>query len=412
MTAIKEYPYSLHTLSNGIKLVHRHTDSAVSHCGLTIDAGSRDERVSENGTAHFVEHCLFKGTAKRRGFQILGSIDGVGGELNAFTTKEETCIYALYLEQYHRRFLELLSDIVFGSIFPPNQVEKEKEVILDEINAYLDTPSEQIFDDFEQLLFPNHGLGRLILGTYNKVKTMTSEQLRDFVRRNYTTNNMVLSCVSSLSADKWFALCEKYFSCYPSTVKSSRRQPPKPYKPIDSQRNQDTYQSHIVIGNRAYSYRNDKKVAFSLLNNILGSGAMNSYLNMHIREKYGFTYSIESSYTAYLDSGVFAVYASCDKSHRDKTIKLITQELDRLTQNKISSRSLTKIQRQMIGQILVNAERNQSEMLSIGKTLLNFGKVNSLSDICSEVEQITSEQILEVAQEVFAPEKLSTILIG
>ncbi len=410
MTTIEEYPYTLHTLSNGIKLVHRFTPSQVSHCGLTIDAGSRDERVSENGTAHFIEHCLFKGTRKRRAFQILGCIDGVGGELNAFTTKEETCIYGLYLQQYQEKFLELLSDIVFDSIFPPSAIEKEKEVVLDEINSYQDTPSEQIFDDFEHLIFGNHGLGRLILGTPQKVKSLSREQLTDFVRRCYTTDSMVLSTITSMCADKWFALCEKYFSAVPATGKASHRTPPKPYIPQQRSFDRDTFQSHIIIGNRAYSYRNNKKEAFSLLNNILGGSAMNSFLNMHIREKYGFTYSIESSYTAYLDSGVFSVYASADKSHCKRTVELIKQELDLLTQNKIKERTLSKFKRQTIGQLVINADQNQSEMLAIGKSVLNFGKINTLKEVCKEIEQISSEDILNVAQEVFSVEKLSAII--
>lgn len=412
MLDFEEYNYSLHTLSNGIRLVHRYTPSPVSHCGITIDAGARDEAASENGTAHFVEHCLFKGTAKRRGFQILGAIDGVGGELNAFTTKEETCVYALFLTKYQEKFLELLSDIVFGSTFPASAIEKEKEVILDEINSYLDTPAEQIFDDFEHLLFANHGLGRMILGTPRRVKAMQREQLADFVQRMYTTDVMVLSCVSSMEADKWFALCEKYFGSQPATVKTKRRTPPRTYVPHERQMDEDTYQSHILIGNRAYSYRSEKKTAFALLNNILGSGAMNSYLNMHIREKYGFTYSIESSYTAYLDSGVFCVYASTDKQHRDRTIELIRHELDALCQKKIPPKSLARFKRQLIGQLIVSADQNQSEMLAMGKTLLNFGKLTSLKELCAQVQQVSAEEILDAAHHVFAPEKLSTILYG
>ena len=200
MVKTKEYPYSFHTLSNGIRLVHRFTTSDVSHCGLTIDMGSRDEKSSENGTAHFIEHCLFKGTEKRKAFQILSCIDGVGGELNAFTTKEETCVYALYLQQYQERFLELLADIMFHSDFPQQPVEKEKVVVLDEINSYLDTPSEQIFDDFEHLIFGNHGLGRLILGTPRRVMSLSCEQLKDFFSWNYTTDKMVVSTISSMPA--------------------------------------------------------------------------------------------------------------------------------------------------------------------------------------------------------------------
>ena len=409
MLKIEEYPYCFHTLSNGIRLVHRYTPSIVSHCGLTIGVGSRDEKLSENGTAHFVEHCLFKGTERRKAFRILDCIDGVGGELNAFTTKEETCVYGLYLEQYHERFLDLLADIVFHSTFPSQAIEKEKEVILDEINSYLDTPSEQIFDDFEQLVFGNRGLGRLILGTPNKVKAMTQEKLQDFVKRHYTTDNMVVSTITSMPADKWFALCEKYLGKEPASKRQIKRTTSSKYLPSNLILDRDTYQSHMIIGNRAYSYRNPKKVAFSLLNNILGSGAMNSYLNMHIREKYGFTYSIESSYTAYYDSGVFSIYASTDKKHAKRTLELIKSELENLIAKPINSRSLSRFKNQFIAQLVVNADQNQNEMLAMGKILLNFGKITPLKEVCQQVEQISPEQISEVAREVFAEDRLSVM---
>ncbi len=409
MQKIEEYPYCFHTLSNGIRLVHRYTPSIVSHCGLTIGIGSRDEKLSENGTAHFVEHCLFKGTSKRKAYRILDCIDGVGGELNAFTTKEETCVYGLYLQQYHERFLELLADIVFHSTFPEQAIEKEKEVILDEINSYMDTPSEQIFDDFEYRLFGNRGLGRMILGTPDKVKAMTRERLQDFVRANYTTDNMVISTITSIPADKWFAMCEKHLGKEPKTERTNKRTSIGIYKPTYKCIDRDTYQSHIIIGNRAYSYRNLKKVAFSLLNNILGSGAMNSFLNMHIREKYGFTYSIESSYTAYYDTGVFSVYASTDKKHVNRTLELIKSELEKLQTKPINDKMLSRFKKQFIGQLIVNADHNQSEMLSMGKVLLNHGRITPLDEVCRQVAQITSGQLLEVAKEVFSEDKLSVM---
>lgn len=212
-----------------------------------------------------------------------------------------------------------------------------------------------------------------------------------------------------MPADKWFSLCEKYLGAEPKTTGCISRKVPRKYEAKSVVEQRDTYQSHIIIGNRAYSYRNPKRVAFSLLNNILGSGAMNSYLNMHIREKYGFTYSIESSYTAYYDSGVFSVYASTDKRHADKTLQLVRQELDRLAQKAINPVSLSKFKHQLIGQLIVNADHNQSEMLAMGKSLLNYGNINSMQEICEQVEQLTPAEVQDVAQEVFAPDKLSVI---
>ena len=206
--------YNLYELKNGIRLIHRYSPSPVSHCGITINVGSRDETETQNGIAHFIEHSIFKGTNKRKAFQILNRIDGVGGELNAFTTKEETCIYGCFLHSYYERFLELLSDIVFNSTFPEKEIAKEKVVVIDEINSYQDTPSELIYDEFEKQLFGNHPLGRLILGTPENVNSFTSEGIKAFIDKNYSTDQMVISIVSSIDCEKWFLLAEKYFGGY------------------------------------------------------------------------------------------------------------------------------------------------------------------------------------------------------
>ncbi len=407
MIRIEEFPYSIHELSNGIRLVHRHSTSPVAHCGITIDVGSRDELHSENGMVHFIEHCIFKGTEKRKAFHILNRIDGVGGELNAFTTKEETCIYATFLNSYHERFLELLADIVFHSVFPDRELDKEKVVILDEINSYEDSPYELIADEFEHLLFGNHGLGRLILGTPERINSFTSAKVKEFISRNYSTESMVISVVSSIEADKWFSLCEKYFARQEKMSSRHKRYPPRNCVPRVRVEERDTFQSHLMIGTKAYGYKSEKKLAFSLLNNILGGPAMNSYLNMHIREKYGFAYTIESMYTAYSDCGVFSIYAGTDKKYAERTIRLIMDELDRFTQEKISDGTLLKYKKQMMGQLAINMDSNQNDMLSAAKALLNFGKVDSLQTVYDSIERLTAEDLLICAREIFAPEKLS-----
>ncbi len=401
--------YKYHELKNGIRLIHRYSSSPVSHCGIIINAGSRDETEEENGIAHFIEHSIFKGTANRKAFQILNRIDGVGGELNAFTTKEETCIYGCFLDTYNERFVELLSDIVFNSSFPEKEINKEKVVVIDEINSYEDTPSELIYDEFEKQLFYNHSLGRLILGTPENVESFTSDKIKTFINNNYFTNQMVISIVSSTKADKWFRLCEKYFGFQTQKIDNRKRNKAQVQYGIEKTYNRDTYQSHAVIGTASYGYKSEKKAAFSLLNNMLGGWAMNSYLNMHIREKYGFTYTIESNYTAYSDVGVFAIYAGTDKKYMDKTIKLINKELDYFTQNLLPEKTLQKFKQQMKGQLAISCDSNQNEMLSIGKMLLNFGKVDTLQDTYSMIDEITSKQILECAQEVFKQENLSMI---
>ncbi len=406
---MEQSPYSIHTLRNGIRIIHRYSSSPVSHCGIIINAGSRDEVLEENGIAHFIEHCVFKGTTKRKAFQILNRIDGVGGELNAFTTKEETCVYGCFLDMYNERFVELLSDIVFESIFPEKEINKEKVVVIDEINSYEDTPSELIYDEFEKQLFGNHSFGRLILGTPENVTNFTSEKIKKFINNNYFTDQMVISIVSSTNADKWFKLCEKHFGAKLTKTDNREREKVQIQYGVKNIYNRDTYQSHAVIGTAAYSFKDDKKAAFSLLNNILGGYAMNSYLNMHIREKYGFTYTIESNYTAYSDVGVFSIYAGTDKKYMDKTIKLVNKELDYFTQEALPEKTLHKFKQQMKGQLAISCDSNQNEMLSIGKMLLNYGKVDTLTNTYKIIDEITSAQILECAQEIFKPERLSII---
>ena len=401
--------YNLHELRNGIRIIHRYSSSPVSHCGITINVGSRDESESENGIAHFIEHSIFKGTYKRKAFQILNRIDGVGGELNAFTTKEETCIYGCFLDSYGERFLELLSDIVFNSTFPEKEIAKEKVVVIDEINSYQDTPSELIYDEFEKQLFGNHPLGRLILGTPDNVNSFTSEGIKAFIDKNYSTDQMVISIVSSIDCDKWFRLAEKYFGIYEKKTNKKQREKAVMLPAITNIYDRDTYQSHAVIGTTAYGYKDEKKAAFSLLNNMLGGYAMNSYLNMHIREKYGFTYTIESNYVAYSDVGVFSIYAGTDKKYMDKTLRLINKELEKFTQNPLAEKTLQKFKQQMKGQLAITCDSNQNEMLSIGKMLLNFGKVDTLQDTYKTIDEISSKEILEVAQEIFIPQNLSII---
>jgi predicted Zn-dependent peptidase len=410
MIDYKQYPYNYATLNNGIRLVHRYTPSNVAHLGVTIDVGSRDEKPQENGIAHFIEHCIFKGTNKRHSYQILSRIDGVGGELNAYTTKEETCVYATFLNNYYERATELLSDIVFHSTFPDKELEKEKVVILDEINSYEDSPSDLIYDKFEEVIFGKTGLGRMILGQPKKVKEFTSKEVKDFMDKNYFTNLISISTVGNIDFDKWVHLVEKYFCVEKKTIEHRKRHRTYNYKPKHIEENRDTYQAHLMLGNIAYSYKDDKKVAFSLLNNILGSNAMNSALNMHIRERYGFTYALESNYTAYCDSGIFQIYAGTDEKYIDKTKELIIKELMRFVNKRMTQSYLSRSKEQLKGQIAIQYDSNQNEMLSIGKSLLNYNKVETLNDTFKDIDEVTAVDILQVASEIFIPEKLSTII--
>ncbi len=402
--------YRYYTLSNGLRVVYKYAPSVVSHLGITIDAGSRDEKPYENGMAHFIEHCIFKGTKKKPYYRILSRIDGVGGELNAYTTKEETVVYATFLNSYYERATELLSDIVFNSTFPEKEIRKEKTVVIDEINSYEDNPSELIYDDFENLVFSRTGLGRMILGTEAKVNSFSATMIQDFIQRNWFTNKMVISTVGNIPFDKFIRLVEKYFSKYPAKMSSKKRHSTYHYTPKHIERKRDTHQAHVMIGNMCYSYRNSKKVAFSLLNNILGSNAMNSALNMHIRERYGNTYTIESSYTAYQDSGIFQIYAGCEQHFTQKLIDMIIKELNSFRNKRISQSSLFRGKQQLKGQLAIQFDSNQSEMLSIGKALLNFGRVSDMDENFKDIDNVTVKDIAQVAQEIFIPENLSSIV--
>jgi predicted Zn-dependent peptidase len=404
-----EFEYKQHKLSNGIRLVHRLTYSQVAHCAITINVGSRDEQKNEEGIAHFIEHCLFKGTQKRKNFQILSRIDGVGGELNAFTTKEETCIYASFLNNYHERVLELFSDIVFHSIFPEKELEKEKIAVIDEINSYEDNPSELIFDEFDNLVFGRNGLGHYTLGTPKQVNEFTPDKIKQFIKRTFSTDSIVISTIGDIDFEKWVKLCEKYFGAVKTEAQPLHRTIPKNYKPKEKLVNRNTYQSHVLIGNVAYSYNNKNKITLSLLNNMVGGPAMNSRLNMKIREKFGFTYSIESNYTAYSDTGLFVVYAATDSKYIDKTIKLIRNELDFFANKELSPSALKFAKQQLIGQLAIQYESNQNEVISMGKSILNFDRIDSLRVTNKEIEKITSKQLVDVAQEIFQKESYSQL---
>ncbi|MBQ6754816.1 MAG: insulinase family protein [Bacteroidales bacterium] len=405
-----DYPYRVHTLYNGIRLIHKHTDSQVAHLGINIDVGSRDEERQENGMAHFIEHCIFKGTKKRSSSRILSRIDGVGGELNAYTTKEETAVFCTFLSKHYERATELLSDIIFNSVFPDKELDKEKSVIIEEINSYEDSPMELIYDEFESLVFGDTGLGRMILGTEKKVKSFSSSQVMDFIKKNWATNLIVISTVGDIKFEKWVRLIEKFFGYISPKPINRQRKENYNYIPQQKELNRDTYQAHIMIGCPCYDYTSEKKVAFSLLNNVLGSSAMNSYLNMNVREKYGFTYLIESSYNAYSDNGIFQIYAGTDEQYIDKTLSLIKKGLQRFVDKRLTQSQIHKAKEQLKGQLSIQNDYNREEMLAIGKSLLNYNHVQSLEETFSDIDSISAEDILEVASEIFRIDNLSTII--
>ncbi len=402
--------YNLIELKNGIRIIHKPTNSPVAHCGFIINTGSRDEGISENGITHFIEHAIFKGTKKRKAYHILNRIDNVGGEINAYTTKENTNIYASFTKNYFERAIELLTDILFNAVYPENELIKEKDVIIDEINSYLDSPYEQIYDDFEEHIFKNHPLGMNILGTVDTVKNINRKKILEFIQKNYSTDEIVFSVVGDIPLKTIERLADKYLKPIPIKKKKSSRTKFNMYKPTQISISKDVAQTHCIIGNTAYGAHNKNKKAFILLNNILGGPAMNSRLNMGIREKYGFTYNIESSYTVYSDIGLFYVYLGTDQKFIDKSIKLVKKELKLMRDKKISTMQLEKAKRQIIGQITLSEENNCNTMLGMGKGLLLYGKIDNLDSTFKKINAITEKQLQDVANEIFEEKKLSSLI--
>jgi predicted Zn-dependent peptidase len=399
-----------HTLKNGIRLIHQQTDSPVAHLGVLINAGSRDEAEDEHGLAHFIEHSVFKGTKKRRTYHVLSRIEDVGGELNAYTTKEETTLYSTFLNQDYERAAELLSDILFNSVYPQKEINREKEVIAEEINSYKDSPSELIFDEFEELVYDGHPIARNILGTIENISKFNRDSILKFIENNYHTNEMVISSVGKLKFETLVKFAEKYFGSVESKLRVDKRKPFDNYIPGTKSEEKDTFQTHCIIGNIAFDAKHPKRIAMVLLNNIIGGQAMNSRLNLALRERRGMAYNIESGYTAYTDTGLFNVYFGTDNDNFNKALTLVKKEFKLLRDNKLGYVQLNKAKKQMIGQIAVSTENHDDLMLAIGKSYLLYDKVDSLNEVFRKIEAITAEELLEVANIVLDENQLSTLI--
>ncbi len=398
-----------YTLPNGLRMIHLPVSGSVSYCGFTVNAGTRDEFSREYGMAHFVEHMLFKGTQRRKAWHILNRMESVGGELNAFTTKEETVVYSIFLNTHFERAVELLGDLVFNSRFPEVEMEKEREVILDEINSYKDNPAELIYDEFENLLFDGHEIGHLILGTTETLQQFTSDDGRSFVNRLYTPSNMVFFSTGSVEFSKIVRWGEKYLGGIASDTVVSRREKPGRYLPVRQTERMDTFQAHVIIGNRAYDLYDDKRYAMVLLNNILGGPCMNSRLNLALRERHGYVYTVESTFTPYSDTGVFSIYFGTDPQKVDRCVALVYKVLAYIRKNSLSSMQLSAAKKQMIGQVCVDTDNHENVALGLGKSFLRFGRYSSVQEVCRKIEAITSADILEVANEVLDENTLSLL---
>ena len=402
--------YQYHTLQNGIRIIHREIPGTVSHCGLMVNTGSRDESEKENGIAHLIEHMIFKGTNKRKAHHILSRIENVGGELNAFTTKEETCVYASFLSPYYGQSLELFADVAFRSTFPEKEIIKEKDVIIDEINSYNDSPSELIFDDFEDLIFHGHSLGRNILGSIENIKIIDRKDVFRFIKSKYSTEELVIASVGQIKFPKLIAIVEKYFENIANSKAKINRLPFNNYQPRNLSVPKESYLSHCMVGNTAYGRTSPNKLPLLLITNLLGGPALNSRLSMQIREKYGYAYTVEAMYQPYSDTGVFNIYIGADSKHVQKSIAIAHREMNKLRKSNLGTLQLLRAKRQIIGQLAISSESYLNEMLGIAKVYLHKPRVKSINDIIEDVENITTKQILEVSNEIFEPSQLSTLI--
>ena len=389
--------FETYTLSNGIRGIHRQVRSGVTHCAMVVNAGSRDEQRGEYGIAHFVEHALFKGTAKRKAHQVNCRLENLGGELNAYTTKEDTTLHATVLRRDLSRAVELIGDVIFNSTFPERELAKEREVIADEINSYKDSPSERIYDDFEDLIFKGSELGHNILGSKASIARFTTENMHSFVGRTYTTDQMVFSSIGNFSAAIAQSVAERYIGGVTPTKREFERVAPAPYEAFDQRLSRHTHQAHGIIGTRGYGIRDERRLPLALALNILGGPSANSLLNILLREKHGLSYNVEATYTPYSDTGIVGIYFSSDHDNAEQCVELIEREVGRLCREHITPRRLAIAKRQFVAQMAISMEANEGYMLGAGKSYLLYKDIDTLEEAYKKVMAITATQICDVA---------------
>ncbi len=390
-----------YTLPNGIRGIHRQVRGSVAHCALVIGAGSRDEHPDEHGLAHLTEHAFFKGTERRRAWQVNCRLENLGGELNAFTTKEDTTVHATILRGDFAKAAELIADIAFRSTFPEREIEREKEVIADEINTYKDSPADMIYDTFEEMLFEGSELGHNILGRKAALMRYDGDAIRAFTARTHTTDRMVFSSIGNFSPGRAEAVALRYFGGHDASARGYERAVPPPVNPFEKTVTKHTHQTHCIIGGRAYGIDCPKRLPLALLVNMLGGPSANSLLNIEIREKHGLSYNIEATYTPYGDSGLAAIYFSSEHANEAQCIELIEKELHRLRTVPFTGRQLSMAKKQFIAQLAISSESNESYMLSAGKSLLTHGEVDTMEEVYAKIEALTAAQLTEAAEEVF-----------
>ena len=418
--------YNTHTLSNGLRIIHLPSPSPVVYCGYAVAAGTRDEQKGrEEGMAHFCEHMTFKGTERRTSMKILGYLESVGGDLNAFTNKEETVYHAAVLKDNIDRAVDLLTDIVFHSTYPQAEIDKEVEVIVDEIESYNDSPAELVYDLFENAIYNGHSLGHNILGTAEQLRTYTTEDALRFTRRYYRPDNSVFFAYGDVDFGKVVRLLERAnaVAADSSQQQSSAESPAidvnkeksamslPPYVAQYINHHMDTHLAHVMLGNRAYDVHDNRRIALYLLNNILGGPGMNARLNISLRERHAFVYTVESMMQSYSDTGLWAVYFGCDPKNVDKCLRLIRHELDKVMEKPLSEAQLHAAKKQIRGQIGIACDSRESFALDFAKGFLHYGWKKDVTALCDHIDALTAEDLQRVAQETFAEESLTKLVI-
>lgn len=409
--------YSTHTLPCGLRIIFLPDDSQVVYCGFELNVGSRQEQASEEGLAHFCEHTTFKGTQRRSSLQILNCLESVGGDLNAFTTKEDTVFYAAILKEHLPRAVDLLSDIVFHSVYPQQEIDKEVEVICDEIESYNDSPAELIYDEFDNLLFRGHPLGHNILGNATRVRQFTTADALRFTKTHYRPDNAVFFARGNINFDHLVRLLEHAFTDYPTTAhpRNAAAAEPCQLKPYTGEQyvvmQRGTHQAHVMMGSRAYNVHATKRMPLYLLNNILGGPGMNARLNLALRERHGLVYTVESTMVCYSDTGSWSVYFGSDPKDVNRCMRLVEHELERMMDKPIAERTLNAAKRQLKGQIGVACDNRENFALDFGKSFLHYGWKRDITSLFNDIDAISAQDVQQVAQDIFNPARMLTLKI-
>lgn len=403
-----------HNLPNGVKIVHRWTPSPVAYVGVMVGAGTRDEKPEENGMAHYIEHCVFKGTAHHTGRQIIQSIEGIGGEVNAYTTKEETTFYAATLAEHVQLTLHLIAEMILEPAFKKEETDKERMVILDEIESYNDQPSELIYDDFESLVFAGSSLAQPILGTKKTLRhiSLKPEFAKRWMAEHYTPERMVVFCQGNVKPEKLFKIAEKEFGGLTGNSNNDKHRLNIGQTYVHNTLNLEheahykkhTHQVHAMLGGRAYPLGHEKQLALFLLNNILGGGSLNSRLNLSLRESKGLVYTVESTYTPLSDTGYWCVYWACDPEDYSRSVGLVRKELDKLMDVQLSDTALHNALAQLRGQLAISAQNQENSALALAKSVLYRGYAPEWQETFAKIAQTSSKELLDVANDLFCVE--------